>query len=124
MVVEDLGRTHPELLKPYHSDMLVASDAYLHPSVPRNVMRFFSELPLAEIGKADQGALLDQAFRLTAGPAEPVGIRVFAMTVIANFCERYPELKEELRGIIELTIAEGTTPGFRSRGEKILRTLG
>ncbi len=124
MVVGDLGRIRPGWLRSYHARMIEVAVAYPHPSVPRNVMRFFSELPLAEVAEEDQGALLDLAFRLTESQTEPVAIRVFAMTVVANFCKIYPELKDELRGIIELTIAEGTTPGFRSRGGKILRELG
>lgn len=124
MVVGDLGRVRPEWLRPYHARMIAVAAAYPHPSVPRNVMRFFSELSLVEVVEEDQGPLLDLAFRLTESQTEPVAIRVFAMTVVANFCRIYPELKDELRGIIEFTIAEGTTPGFRSRGRKILRELG
>jgi len=45
------------------------------------------------------------------------------MQIVYNYVARYPELADELAGIIELTIAEGTTPGFRSRGGKILKKL-
>jgi hypothetical protein len=124
MVVGNLGRVRPLWLQPYHGRMIAAADTFPHPSVPRNVLRYFSELPLAEVTEDDQGPLLDLAFRLTESQAEPVAIRVFAMTVAANFCAFHRELRDELRGIIERTIAEGTTPGFRSRGGKILRRLG
>lgn len=124
MVVGHLGRERPDWLQPYHACMIATAEAYPHPSVPRNVLRYFSELPLADVAEEDQGPLLDLAFRLTESQTEPVAIRVFAMTVVANFCKIHPELKDELRGIIELTIAEGTTPGFRSRGGRILRELG
>jgi hypothetical protein len=124
MVVGDLGRGKPDWLKPWHARMIAAADPAPHPSVSRNVMRYFCELPLSSVNEEDQGPLLDLAFRLTEDQAEAVAIRVFAMTVVFNFCTLYPELKDELRGIIELTIAEGTTPGFRSRGSKILAKLG
>lgn len=123
MVVGDLGRKKPNWLKEWHDRMIAAADPAPHPSVSRNVMRYFSELPLSTINEKDQGPLLDLAFRLTEDQTEAVAIRVFAMTVVFNFCALYPELKDELRGIIELTIAEGTTPGFRSRGRKILQLL-
>ncbi len=123
MVVGDLGRLKPKWLKPWHSRMIAAADPAPHSSVSRNVMRYFCELSLAAINEEDQGPLLDLAFRLTEDQTEAVAIRVFAMTVVFNFCALYPELKDELRGIIELTIAEGTTPGFRSRGGKILKEL-
>ena len=123
MVVGDLGRKKPDWLLPYHARLITYADAYPHPAVPRNVLRYFSELPLGKVKEEDQGPLLDVAFRLTAGPEIPVGIRVFGMTIVAAFCVPYPELRDELRGIIELTIAEGTTPGFWSRGGKVLRWL-
>lgn len=124
MIVGDLGRAEPAWLKPWHAAMLAAADPAPHPAVSRCVMRYFSELPLSAIGEEDRGPLLDLAYRLLENPAEAVAIRVFSMTVVFNFCALYPELKDELRGIIELTIAEGTTPGFRSRGGKILAKLG
>ncbi|TXF85671.1 hypothetical protein FUA23_20455 [Neolewinella aurantiaca] len=123
MVVGDLGRKKPDWLKPWHGRMIAAADPAPHPSVSRNVMRYFSELPLSAVEEDEQGKLLDLAFRLLEDQTEAVAIRVFAMTVVFNFCDIYPELKDELRGIIELTIAEGTTPGFRSRGGKILDLL-
>jgi hypothetical protein len=123
MVVGDLGRRNPDWLQPWHARMITAADPAPHPSVSRNVMRYFSELPLSAIDEENQGPLLDLAFRLTEDQTEAVAIRVFAMTVVFNFCTLYPELKDELRGIIELTIAEGTTPGFRSRGGKMLKEL-
>lgn len=123
MVVGDLGRLRPAWLQPWHNRMIAAAKSPKHDSVVRNVMRFFSELEVEQIDEEDQGELLDLAFRLTESPLQAVAIRVFSMSVAANFCKFYPELKDELRGIIELSIAEGTTAGFRSRGNKILRTL-
>lgn len=123
MALGNLARLKPDWLAPYHTRLIAYADSYPHPSVTRNTMRYFSELPLAKVGAEDQGPLLDLSFRLTADPDMPVGIRVFAMTVVFHFCTPYPELKDELAGVIELTIAEGTTPGFRSRGRKILHAL-
>lgn len=122
-VVGDLGRAQPLWLQPYHGRMIAAADNPLHDAVKRNVMRYFSELPLSDLSEEDAGNLLDVAFRLFESPHEAIAIRVFSMQIVANFTEQYPELEDELRGVIELTIAEGTTPGFRNRGTKILRQL-
>lgn len=124
MVVGDLGRKHPAWLQPWHGRMIAAAnDPAAHDSVRRNVMRYFSELPITDIGEEDEGYLVDLAFRLLANQDMAVAIRVFAMQIVYNYVERYPEIADELAGIIELTIAEGTTPGFRSRGGKILKKL-
>lgn len=123
MVVGDLGRLQPTWLSPWHKAMIASGNAPLHDSVKRNVLRYFSELPLSSIEEEDQGEILDLAFRLFESPTEAVAIRVYGMQIVANFSAVFPELKDELRGLIEITIAEGTTPGFRSRGTKILRQL-
>ncbi|MEM6769758.1 MAG: hypothetical protein AAF597_04150 [Bacteroidota bacterium] len=124
MVVGDLGRARPSWLTAWHGRMIAAANAPQHDAVRRNVMRYFSELSIDQIGEEDEGYLVDLAFRLTADQEAAVAIRVFAMQIVANYVEKYPELTDELAGIIELTIAEGTTPGFRNRGGKILRKLG
>jgi hypothetical protein len=124
MVVGNLGRAQPGWLKPWHRRMIEAANQPIHDAVRRNVMRYFSELDIALIEEENEGYLVDLAFRLTADPEAAVAIRVFSMQVVANYVEKYPEFREELAGIIELTIAEGTTPGFRSRGKKILRQMG
>lgn len=123
MVVGDLGRLKPGWLQPWHARMIAAASGETHDSVRRNVMRYFSELPIEAIGDEDEGYLVDLAFRLTADHEAAVAIRVFAMQIVANYVSRYPELRDELVGIIEFTIAEGTTPGFRSRGRKIMSSL-
>lgn len=124
MVVGDLGRARPDWYLPYHTELIDHAVAFRHPAMPRNVLRYFSELPLDKVTEEDQGPLLDVAFRYTADPEVPVGIRVFAMTIVQHFCVPYPELREELRGVIELALAEGqVTPGFVSRGRKVLAAL-
>lgn len=123
MVVGDLGRAHPDWLQTYHSAMVAAANEAKHPAVRRNVLRYFSELPLPQINEATEGPLLDLAFRLTESPTEAVAIRVHAMQIVFNFCAKYPELKNELRDAIEGGMEDGSA-GFRSRGGKILVQLG
>jgi hypothetical protein len=123
MVVGDLGRREPASLIPFHHQLIAAASEPVHPAVRRNVMRYFSELPLERIAEDAQGHLLDLAFRITASPSDAVAMRVFAMQIVANFCVLYPELKDELRGVIEDQIAEGASAGFLNRGKKILAKL-
>jgi len=53
---------------------------------------------------------------------EPIAIRVFAMTVLANLADTYPEIKGELIAVIEDQMPYGSA-GFISRGKKILKKL-
>ncbi|MCK5279227.1 MAG: hypothetical protein KAQ62_19445, partial [Cyclobacteriaceae bacterium] len=53
---------------------------------------------------------------------EPVAVKVFAMTVLFNIVQVYPELSEEL----EISIEEQMpfcSAGFKSRGRKVLKAL-
>ena len=45
-----------------------------------------------------------------------------AMQVLLRLVDTYPELANELRALIESELPRAT-PGFRSRGEKVLRAL-
>ncbi len=123
MVVGDLGRARPAWLRPYNNRLLEMATAPAHDAVQRNILRHFSELDLADIHEDLEGPLLELAFVLTEEPTVPPGIRVFAMQVVANLCSRYPELKAELRAVLETQLPLTESPGFRSRAKKILSRL-
>jgi hypothetical protein len=64
----------------------------------------------------------DVGFKIMESKGEPIAVKVFAMTMLANICKKVPELKNELKLIIEDQMPYGSA-GFRSRGGKILRQL-
>ncbi|OAV44159.1 hypothetical protein [Lewinella sp. 4G2] len=124
MVLGDLGRKHPNWLLPYHANLLELAATATHPALPRAVTRYFSELPVEQVSEVNQGVLLDLSFRFLADGDVPVAIRVFSMSTLAAFAALYPELKDELRGLIQVELEEGTaSPGFRNRGLKVLGGL-
>jgi len=45
------------------------------------------------------------------------------MTVLANIAQKEPELKNELRLVIEQQLSHGST-GFCSRARKVLKMIG
>ncbi len=69
-----------------------------------------------------QSAVVNLAMSFLTNRQEAIAVRVFAMTVLANLCSVYPDLKNELIPLIEDELPIGT-PAFRSRGAKILRSL-
>lgn len=111
---------HKNLIDPDLTTVLkMALKPGVHAAVKRNVFRM---LQFASIPKKHQGAVADAAFRFLRDKKEPVAIRVFAMTVLANIAQEEPGLKEELRIIIEDGLPYGS-PGYVSRAKKILRQL-
>ena len=120
-VVGDLGRVEPELIKPYQLQMMThLKSPGLHDAVKRNTLRYLSEIDLDE---DLWGEAYEIAFRSLSTNSEKVAIKVFAMTLAHNVVRKVPELKDELRYLIEEQMPFGST-GFKIRGAKILRSLG
>ena len=122
MALADLGRAQPALLVPYHRELVDLLQSDPIDATNRCLFRYFAELPLADVDPAVEGELLDLAFRRGSDPQSSVTIRIWGLQIVANYCARYPELRDELRGVIEEQMP--TAPaGFRSRGRKILAAI-
>jgi hypothetical protein len=78
-------------------------------------------LQFVEIPKRYQGQVIQHCFGLM-DPHEPVAVRVLAMTVLANLSRHHPDLKNELKLIIEDQLPFGTA-AYLSRSKKILKQL-
>ena len=69
------------------------------------------------------GDLADLCFSYLADPKEAIAIRCASMTVLEKICLRVPELKSELRLLLEEHEVHGSA-GFRNRARKLLIRLG
>lgn len=111
---------NPTLAAPHVSTllrMLEAPDAQT--AVKRNILRVFQFIA---IPARYQGRLAACAFKLLSDKKETIAVRVFAMTVIANLCATEPDLKPELRIIIEDHLPYAS-PAFVSRARKVLKKI-
>ena len=91
----------------------------LHDAIKRNTVRVLQD---AEIPEKLHGILVDIALTYLQNSTEAIAIKVFSMTILYNLTQKYPELKNELRFILEEQMPFQSA-GFRSRAEKILRGL-
>lgn len=113
-------KKHPELIKPHLKKVITnLKKPKIHDAVKRNTVRF---LQFIEIPKSLHGITLDHCFKLLQNKKEPVAIKVFSMSVLANLTKEYPELKGELSAIIEDQMPYGSA-GFKARGKKVLKQL-
>ena len=111
----------PYLLEPWLPKMVAKMrEPGIHVAVKRNVIRILQDM---EIPDAVLDDVTDVCFEFLADPQEAVAVRVFSMTVLGNVCHKIPELKSELRLLIEEHWYH-STPAFRSRGKKVLKQLG
>src|SRR5690606_8003813 len=108
----------PELIYPYCSEMVdYLQTPGIHDSIKRNILRIFQDI---DIPVALEESLLELCFGYLMDRKEAVAIRVFAMQVLANLSKKYPEIKNELRILIEDELPYAK-PAFVSRGRKILK---
>jgi hypothetical protein len=110
----------PELIKPYAKalvDQLPRKD--VHDAVIRNSVRILQKI---EIPESLHGELMNCCFAFIESPTTPVAIKAFSMTTLFNLSRFYPEIKNELKLIIEGRWNHETA-AFKSRGKHILKAL-
>ncbi|WP_236595532.1 hypothetical protein [Imperialibacter sp. 89] len=110
---------HPHLILPYLSKMINLLDKNVHDSLKRNILR---TMQFIDVPEEHWDKTVQYCFELLLSKKEPIAVKVFGMTVLANLCQKLPELKNELRIIIEDQMPYGSA-GFKSRGSKILKKL-
>jgi hypothetical protein len=111
---------HPHLIKPHLKtilDYLPKPD--VHDAVKRNIIRL---LQYIEIPKKLQGKIADICFGFLQDKKEPVAVRVFSMSVLTAIASENPDLKRELKLIIEDALPHAS-PAFLSRARKVLKEL-
>ncbi len=121
IVLCEIAVQKPGLLDPYL--ILLLNNLYKEPeptnAIKRNTLRV---LQLVKLPIQCHDMAVDKCFEYLENRKEAIAIQVFAMTILSNIANSYPELKKELRILIEDRM-EQASAGFRSRGKKILKKL-
>ncbi len=111
---------HPELIKPHLKAVIHnLQKPDTSESVKRNTLRL---LQFVDIPKRLHGSTITICFSIMENKKEPIAVKVFAMTVLANVCKGYPEIRNEVITIIEDQMPYGSA-GFVARGKRILKGL-
>ena len=111
---------HPGLISKHFSRLVKnLHKPGIHDSVKRNTVRLLQHI---SIPKKFHGEIMDICFQYVASPQEPVAIKAFSLTVLHHLSHVYPEIRNELRLIIEERWPHETA-AFRSRAKKLLQTL-
>ena len=107
----------PVLIQPYIKNLveqLLRKD--VHDAVIRNSVRILQKI---EIPVQLHGELMNSCFQLLEEPLTPVAIKAFSLTTLFNLSKIYPEIKDELKLIIE-DRWNYETAAFKTRGKLIL----
>lgn len=112
-VVTAVTDRHPELLKPYIKKIVNHLEQFEHPGTRRNLLRYLSDTELPESVK---GKLYDLCSQWALSRNEPPAVKVHSMQIIYNIAQKEPDLKNEVRLILEeLTVHESAAVKSRSR---------
>lgn len=108
---------HPGLISKHWKQLIKQlQETNVHVAVRRNAVRLMQDIDIPE---KYHGEIMDICFRFLESPTEALAVKVFSMTVLHNLSKKYPEIKNELRLIIEEQLPHQTA-GFKSRARKIL----
>lgn len=120
-IVSGIAERNPQLIEPYLYLIIPRmTDETAHIAVRRNTVRLLQFVNLPEDLK---GLILDTCFAFLEDSQNANTIQVFAMTVIANLTNEYPEIAQEFKLILEKNLEHGASPAFKSRANKVLKKL-
>ena len=114
------ARKKPAMIKPYIKDLVAQLDRKdVHPAIIRNSVRVLEAIDIPEDYHGD---VMNACFSFIEEPSTPVAIKAFSLTTLFNLTKAYPEIKNELKVIIEENLPHETA-AFKSRAKKILPAL-
>lgn len=108
---------HPQLIQKHFARLLKnLRKPGLHDAVKRNTVRLLQDVVIPE---KYHGEVMNICFDYIISPAEKPAIKAFSLTVLQHLSKQYPEIKQELKTIIEDRWDFEST-AFKSRAKKIL----
>ena len=114
------GIKNPGLMKPHLKELVsVLSRKGVHQAITRSALRVLVEVDLP---KRFHGTVMENCFCLLEDPGSAPAIKVLSLTLLFNLSRFYPDIRRELKLIIE-DKPDQQTAGFRSRGRKLLKAL-
>jgi hypothetical protein len=109
----------PGLITKYLDTLIAQLKKSASNAVRRNIVRL---LQFVAIPDTLAGNVMDACFQLIQNSGEPVANKTFALTVLANLSRQYPDIKPELRLVIEDQLPR-TTTAFHARARKLWPAL-
>ena len=108
---------HPSLAEKWLPQLLKRLQQPAHDAVIRNILR---SLRIVRLPEALHSEIVERCFQFIQQKQQPPAIKAFAMHLLGSMCEIYPELRTELKAIIE-TGMEVESPAFRSVANQLLK---
>jgi len=121
-VIETIWLKYPDMIEPYINELIDFLPKTNYDNQRRHCLKILSTVNLRDIDEQRLGILIDRCFTWLEDPVYPTAVKMFSMQVIYNYVKIEPVIATELAAIIENQF-EDATPGFKNRGEKVLKEL-
>ena len=121
-VIEHVWLDYPEMIEPYINDMIDFLPKSKYDNQKRHFTKILATRDLKKLDEEKLGILIDRCFTWLEDPIYPTAVKMFSMQLIYNYVEIEPIIATELIAIIENQFND-STPGFKNRGEKLLKKL-
>jgi 8-oxo-dGTP diphosphatase len=114
---------NPKVLSPYLALMIDALPSAPNESVQRSFMRVLMKSEINDIPQSHHGALIDFCMSIMREQNIPVAPKAYGMEILAAFCSVYPEMVNEVAGVVQLAINDAHG-GMKAAGRKVIRRIG
>lgn len=121
-VIEHVWLDYPYMIKPYINQMIDFLPVSKYDNQKRHFTKILATIDLNTLDEDRLGILIDQCFTYLEDPVYPTAVKMFSMQILFNYVQIEPVLASELIAIIENQL-DDSTPGFKNRGEKLLKKL-
>lgn len=109
-----------QLLTPYLTEIGELVVATQNLSIKRELLKVLLLHPLPD---EPSGILLDHCLETATSSLVPVGLRMYALSMVAKYCERYPELTPEFVAVLETILAEPPSVGMKGWAKRFIQQL-
>lgn len=120
-VVQLATTNHPELIRPYIKEIIFELPAFKNDGLRRNFLKILTE-PSLNLDEDTLGILVNVSFNYLVSPSEKPAMKVYAMEILCNISQFYPDIRSELISTIEDQLPRSTT-AVKSRGKQVLTKL-
>ncbi|MBO7433913.1 MAG: hypothetical protein J6U13_09215 [Salinivirgaceae bacterium] len=103
-------------LQPFLPEMVKTLPQMSHTGMRRLVCKI---LMLCKLPTEFDGPIIDFCFRMLEQPDEPIGVKGNCMSLIAQRLHLYPELKPELKAIVDDILTTTESRGLATRAKKL-----
>jgi len=111
----------PHLMQDYWAEMIAhLKKEKLHPTEIRSIVRTWRN---QEIPEKYKGTIVEICFQFLSDYECDVAVKVYAMTVLADLIEEYPDLRNEFIAAVE-ALLENAKPSIKARTRMVFKKIG